>query len=85
MAVKEINEENYFETGIKSCAQGKIEKAMIAFEHVLENDPNYMQAQKNLKWISYWYSAEYDEIISKDQNRWQPGKKMFSKIFIKRG
>lgn len=53
MVEKDTDKKKHFETGIKLSAQGKIEKAMIAFEQVLETDPNYRQSQLNLKWLRF--------------------------------
>ncbi|MDA2929844.1 hypothetical protein MYX84_07855 [Acidobacteria bacterium AH-259-O06] len=75
---------DHFELGIKLSVQGKYPEAAKEYEQVGRSDPNFKQAQLNLKWISYWAGSVSDKFISQDQNRWKPGKKLFSRRLRRR-
>ncbi|MDA2936911.1 hypothetical protein MYX75_01435 [Acidobacteria bacterium AH-259-A15] len=75
---------DHFALGIKLSAQGKYPEAVTEYEQVGTSDPNFNQAQMNLKWISYWAGSMSDNFISQDQNRWKPGKKVLSQRLTKR-
>lgn len=68
--------ENHFELGVKLSAQSKYDEAVKEYERVRRSDPNFEQAQLNLKWISFWTRSKSDEFISRDENRWNPGRRL---------
>lgn len=72
-------EKDHFQLGLKFSAQGKYDEAAKEYEQVQTDDPNFKQAQTNLKWMSYWTGSVSDKFISRDQNRWKPGTKLFSR------
>ncbi|MDA2925957.1 hypothetical protein MYX78_01790 [Acidobacteria bacterium AH-259-G07] len=75
---------DHFELGIKLSARGKYAEAVKEYEQVGTNDPNFNQAQTNLKWISYWTGLMRDKSISGDKNRRKPQKLLSQRLIKKR-
>lgn len=75
---------DHFELGIKLSAQGRYAEAVKEYEQVGRSNPNFKQAQTNIKWISYWIASMSDKSVSDNKNRQKPLKLLSQRLAKRR-